>query len=237
MKYMGSKNRIAKHILPFIKEYLNGDNWFVDAFCGGCNLIDKLDYPKRIANDSNKYLIELFKIIQICEITDFKYVTKDEYERIRDNKNKYSDHRVGHAGFVCSFNGKFFNGFSGITQTKEGIRNYQDEALRSLFKSKPKLNGVRFSDGDYKKVVMYQGLENSVIYCDPPYANTTGYKGSNFNHDEFWQWCRDMTAQGHKVFVSEYHAPEDFKCVWEMKVTNSLNTTKTYKPIEKLFTI
>ena len=37
------------------------------------------------------------------------------------------------------------------------------------------------------------------------------------------------------VFVSEYTAPDDFACIWEMKVTNSMNTTKTYKPIEKLF--
>ena len=28
---------------------------------------------------------------------------------------------------------------------------------------------------------------------------------------------------------------EDFECVWEMEVTNSMNTTKTYKPIERLF--
>ena len=29
--------------------------------------------------------------------------------------------------------------------------------------------------------------------------------------------------------------PEDFKCIWQKEVTHSMNTTKTYKPIEKLF--
>ena len=31
--------------------------------------------------------------------------------------------------------------------------------------------------------------------------------------------------------------PDDFDCIWEKEVTNAMNTTKTYKPIEKLFKI
>ena len=38
MKYMGSKNRIAKYILPIIlKDRLEGQ-WYVEPFCGGCNI-------------------------------------------------------------------------------------------------------------------------------------------------------------------------------------------------------
>ena len=44
-----------------------------------------------------------------------------------------------------------------------------------------------------------------------------------------------MTKQGHKVFISEYQAPNDFICVWSKEVTNSMNTTLTYKPVERLF--
>ena len=58
----------------------------------------------------------------------------------------------------------------------------------------------------------------------------------DFDYNKFWEWCRKMTKNGHTVFISEYNAPEDFKCVWEMEVTNSMHTTKTKKPIEKLFT-
>ena len=44
-----------------------------------------------------------------------------------------------------------------------------------------------------------------------------------------------MKKQGHTIFVSEYNAPEDFECVWQKEVTNSMNQTKTKKPTEKLF--
>jgi DNA adenine methylase len=39
--------------------------------------------------------------------------------------------------------------------------------------------------------------------------------------------------EGHKVFVSEYNAPSDFKCVWRQELTNNLNLKKA---VEKLFT-
>lgn len=42
MKYMGSKWRIAKHILPIILEGRNDGQYYVEPFCGGCNMIDKV---------------------------------------------------------------------------------------------------------------------------------------------------------------------------------------------------
>ena len=83
---------------------------------------------------------------------------------------------------------------------------------------------------------MFDFKESCVIYCDIPYQNTKQYSTSKgFNHDDFWQWCRDMTKFGHQVFISEYNAPSDFTCIWSKETTNSMNTTKTYKPTEKLF--
>jgi len=44
MKYMGSKNRIAKHLLPIMLaecEKHNIEKW-VEPFVGGANMIDKV---------------------------------------------------------------------------------------------------------------------------------------------------------------------------------------------------
>ena len=60
MKYMGSKNRIANEILPIILKDRTENQWYVEPFCGGCNLIDKVD-GNRIANDKNKYIIAMWK--------------------------------------------------------------------------------------------------------------------------------------------------------------------------------
>lgn len=73
-----------------------------------------------------------------------------------------------------------------------------------------------------------------IIYCDPPYKGVKKYSYS-IDHDYFWNWCRKQVELGHKVFVSEYQAPEDFVCVWEQVLTNSMHQTNTKKPIERLF--
>ena len=71
--------------------------------------------------------------------------------------------------------------------------------------------------------------------CDIPYKGTKQYETSkDFNYEKFYNWCRE-NKERYQIYISEYNMPEDFKCIWQKEVTNSMNTTKTYKPIEKLF--
>ena len=75
-----------------------------------------------------------------------------------------------------------------------------------------------------------------LIYCDIPYQGTKVYDSKLvFDYPKFWQWCRDMTKKGHKVFISEYNAPDDFTCVWQKEVNVSIRPTKTLVQTEKLF--
>jgi len=43
MKYMGSKSRHAKEILSIILKERKPDQWYVEPFVGGANVIDKVD--------------------------------------------------------------------------------------------------------------------------------------------------------------------------------------------------
>ena len=60
---MGSKSRIAKYIVPIIQNYIDKNyiTKYIEPFCGGCNIIDKIKCDNKIASDSHKYLIEMFK--------------------------------------------------------------------------------------------------------------------------------------------------------------------------------
>ena len=57
MKYMGSKSRIVGNILPIIQERLRNYNikTYIEPFCGGCNVIDKVQCDTKIASDNHKY--------------------------------------------------------------------------------------------------------------------------------------------------------------------------------------
>lgn len=61
MIYMGSKNRIAKHILPIMLKEMQdkGYTTWVEPFVGGGNMIDKVpDCYKRIGYDLNGHVIQ-----------------------------------------------------------------------------------------------------------------------------------------------------------------------------------
>src|SRR3712207_8037558 len=78
MKYMGSKRSIAKDILPIMLDGMDIGDYFIDAFCGGCNVIDKVPNTiNRIANDNNKYLIEMWKMLVTHHWLAPKYISRE----------------------------------------------------------------------------------------------------------------------------------------------------------------
>lgn len=230
MVYMGSKNRIAKELIPIITKDLKPNQWYVEPFVGGANMIDKIEHPYKLGADNNKYLIALLKAVQNGQELP-EYINKDEYIAVKTNKDNYPDWYVGFVGFVSSFRAKFFGGYSGYCTTKTGTqRNYIKERINNILKQN--LDGIKLVCSSYDALDI---PANSIIYCDPPYNGTTKYKDS-FDSDAFWQWCRDKAKEGHTVYVSEYNAPEDFKCIWEKQINSNLGgTSKT--ATEKLFTI
>lgn len=241
MKYMGNKQRIVNEILPLM--LYNSYTTFVDLFCGSCSVIQKVPNTyKRIANDKNRYLIEMWKsLINNRELPT--YIPKDLYSDVRDcwhgRNNKYDDGYIGWVGFMASFNGRFFDGgYSGHNVKNKGgkERDYVAEQIKNTLKQIDELRNVDFHSGSYDELII---PDNSIIYCDIPYINTKQYDVSkNFDYNKFYDWCREMKAKGkYKIFVSEYTMPSDFKCIWQKEITNAMNPTITKKPIEKLFTL
>lgn len=47
-----------------------------------------------------------------------------------------------------------------------------------------------------------------------------------------------MTNKGHKVYVSEYNMPSDFKCVWEKEHKVQINKDSNNQvAVERLYTL
>ena len=233
MKYMGSKTRIAKHILPIIlKDRKDGQAW-VEPFVGGGNMIDKVD-GIRYGFDLNKYAIAGLVSIRDC-LYDLpknnSQFTEDMYKELRSNDDY--NHK-GYASFALSYGGKFMGGWCRGNKPNGEPRDYVREAYNNAVKQSPKLQGVTLYSCSYSDISI---PDNSIIYCDPPYQNTTSYK-DGFSHDGFWQWCRSMANKGHTVFISEYAAPSDFECVWEKEIASSLTAnTGSKKGVERLFRV
>ena len=234
MKYMGSKRRIAKHILPIMVGVAQerGVTKWVEPFVGGGNMIDKVPPSfERIGYDLNDHAIMAMIDIRdrAADLPDS--VTEQEYN---DMKGLPAASVTSWVRFVTSFGGKLDAGYAREKGSDDST--FCGYGKRNALKQRPLLQGVQFTHG------CYQGLDvsNALIYCDPPYANAAGYKTGDFNHDEFFDWCRAQAAKGNVVFVSEYNAPDDFVCLWQGEIkTNfaSSRTAATHNAVERLFMV
>jgi len=110
-------------------------------------------------------------------------------------------------------------------QSLERLQRLQSlENLQSL----QSLERLKLSRKDYSDVAIPPG---ATVYCDPPYANTTGYI-DDFDHERFYRWLRSMEFP---VFVSEYSMPDDFICFASIDKTCTYSSSKTIKRVEKMF--
>ena len=239
---MGSKARFAKDILQIILENRTKSQWYVEPFAGGMNTICEVD-GNRIANDKNLHLIEMWKGLsenrkRPTEISK-KLYDKARFEYNNKTNIEFDDFMIGWIGWMGSANGRFFDGgYSGKSNTKVGtVRDYIREAINNIENQLPKMFGVQFYHKDYTELEI---TNKSIIYCDIPYKDTKQYSTSkNFNHSNFWDWCREKANQGHTIFVSEYEAPTDFECIWQKVAKSSLSANGKIGgnkiSVEKLF--
>src|ERR1700748_958044 len=129
MKYMGSKRRIAKYILPIILKDRHPNQWYIEPFCGGCNVIDKVD-GNRIANDYNEYIATMWDKMVNHDFIPPNEISESLYNDIKTNKDKYPKELVGFAGISLTFGSTWFGTYA---RDKRGV-NYALEGRSNLLK-------------------------------------------------------------------------------------------------------
>lgn len=122
MKYKGGKGRIADEILAIMLNSMLPDQTFIDAFCGGCAVIQRVPREyRRIANDNNRNLIAMLQRLT----TDDKWkpptdIPRNFYNDVRTSyyadDGRYDDALIGWVGWMASRNGRFFDGSIGRFQ-------------------------------------------------------------------------------------------------------------------------
>jgi DNA adenine methylase len=209
MQYFGGKFRIAK----LIGEVINGfsPKTYYEPFCGGLSVTVQVKAESYILSDNNPYLITLYRHLQEGwqppdEVDEFTYQCYRQYQ-------DQEDPMTALVGIGCSFSGKWFGGYA-RNKPRNGKLvgdDYAGAAKRSLLKKISVLPKTKahFTNADFKEL---RPLSGSLIYCDPPYQNTTnGYHSeAHYFWDTMRTWSKTCT-----VIVSEYQAPEDFMCIEE----------------------
>ena len=238
MWYVGSKNKLSKDLVPIIQSYITSDTkGYLEPFVGGGNVIDKIQCNNKIGCDIHKQLIELLKYTRDYSYLIPDIIAEEEYNKVKSNKEQYEDWYLGLIGFCATFGAKYFGGYArGGKGDNSGEKT--KSAIRNLKKQASNLQNIEFKCCDFRNISKDK-IKGYVIYCDPPYRNTTKYKIGDFPYEEFYQWCKDM-SKDNVVLVSEYNMPDDFTCIWqkETKVnfdSNRKSNDEKNKRVEKLY--
>ena len=118
--------------------------------------------------------------------------------------------------------------WASLNESLQSLQRLQRmQSLQSL-QSLQNLERLQVSRKDYTDVAV---PSDATVYCDPPYANTTGYL-HDFDHKRFFDWLRHRDFP---VFVSEYFMPDDFVCIASIDKACTYSATKTKKRVERLF--
>lgn len=240
MQYQGGKARQAKHIAPHIVRYIDYKFRYVEPFVGSGSVTSEVcklrPQTEVLASDANAYVIALHQRLQ-QGYQPPSIVSRELYEDIRYNKEAYEPELVGFVGHGLSYGGKWFGGYA-----SGSVRNYAQTARNRLFKLHATMHNVQFHCQSYSDLsIPYR----AVIYCDPPYAGTTGYAGTNdFDSDKFWRWCAEITlTRDSVVLVSEYEgAPPPWLAyevlsAWPRRQTLNRKSQKRKKSKEVLYLV
>ncbi len=224
MQYLGGKAYIAKDLSCEINKHRIGPIW--EPFCGGLNVTPHLG-GEGIASDNNRALISLYTSVRLGWIPP-KSLSKEEYQLAKALPD--SDPLKAFAGAGVSFGGKWFGGYA----KDRPQQRYAECSSNVLLRDIPKCAGFDFVAVDFLEVAP-RDYGELTIYCDPPYAGTTGY-GTIFDHALFWSRCVEW-AKYAVVLVSEYSSPVG-TCVWEKHRNLGMQSeTKSAGRVERLFRI
>lgn len=221
IRYVGGKNRLSKHIAPIIQSYINTNTAYVEPFVGGGNVLAAINANTKIANDIDKAVVYLLANLYNGWIPP-KTVSEKEYHVYKLLPETNPLH--GWAAFACSFSGKKWGGYARTVG-----RDHSNEQYRAIIKHKHKFTNTTFSRKHYTKLYI---PDNTVVYCDPPYAHTLQYQ-SKFNSKEFWKWATKLSKRC-TVIISEYTAPAHFKSIYAKEVSNNVGFSQ-HRNIEQLF--
>ena len=229
---MGGKARIARKIVEAIlSDTPNRDRW-IEPFVGGGSVIESAApmFSECIGLDAHSDLILMWQAV--VNGWEPPNLTSERYRELRGLE---SSPERGYAGFGASFGGKWFGGYGVSPRDGEVWKASQRTISRQAMVFRR--YGVAFACGRFGD---FEPACGDVVYCDPPYAGTTGYSAGEFDHESFFETLIQWVELGCAVYVSEYAVPEwvPAHVIWSRNHRNILERGDNQSlSIEKLYRI
>lgn len=205
MGYLGGKYKIRYQV----SEYINAlsPKTYLEPFCGYAWVGERVRAKHRFFSDLNQDLILMWQGL-LKGWKPPEHVSEELYLSLRHAEPSALR---GFAGTACAFGCVWFGGYA---RDPKNPKNFARTGSRQLVR---RINSMRHnSEFHYRGYIeAMDAVKADVIYLDPPYANTSEYKGAGerFDSDAFWEEVRRRSDGRRRILVSEYAAPADFSIV------------------------
>jgi len=185
ISYFGNKRNEVEMLYDLMKDDIINKTTIIEPFCGSSafSYYISTKHPKQfkyILNDNNKYLIELYLILQ-DETKSNEFIKRmnkihaDIFKKStpEERKNKYNDSKNIDDIYHWLFYNRCYSIRPGLYPIKEEKRflnyNYND-MLKAPIINFLKTENITFICGSGKDcVVQNKDNENNLIFLDPPY--------------------------------------------------------------------
>lgn len=227
LKWAGGKRQLLPEILKHLPKNIGKTTYF-EPFLGGGALLFELQPKQAIVNDSNRELINCYRVIkddveELIEILKIHKAknSKEYFDYLRgiDRSKEYSKFskaekaaRIIYLNKTC-YNGLFRVNSKGYFNVPFGSYknpNILDDAVLRGVNDYFNQNTVTFLNRDFAEAVK-DAKKGDFIYFDPPYdpvsntASFTGYDINGFNQNEqkrLKQVVDELTEKGCHVMLS-----------------------------------
>lgn len=110
---------------------------------------------------------------------------KDKYFKLREDYNKNPTWNKFYTLITCSFSNQIRFNSKGCFNMPYGKRDYNTSLQKKLkiFIQTINNKSVEFHNKDFRDLQVFELSENDLVYCDPPYFNST----ATYNENGGWQ--------------------------------------------------
>lgn len=212
MNYLGGKFRQGRRIAEIIQPHLDGADAYIEPFCGAMGSASRVaalyDGPMALS-DQHGPLMVMWQQAILHGWEPPSSMTAEQYADIKARQDP-KDPVTAFCGFGCSFAATYFSSYARTTTRGDHCLQSRNGVLRKVAALRRRsVDQLFLIHADYQ---VYANTTNAVFYLDPPYAGRTKQSAFAFNHEQFWEFARELSAKN-TVFISEFVFPDDFESV------------------------
>lgn len=215
VSYYGGKQKLVSKILPMIHEHVMYAEPFVG---GGAVFFSKPASHAEVLNDTNKELINFYRVLQnrfveldsMVKVTLHSRTLHKDAKVVYDNPHLFEEVKrawsvwvLSTQSFCAMLDGSWGYDKTDNTTTKK-ITNKRNQFSEEYAM---RLQNVQLECTDALYVIQSRDTVNTFFYCDPPYHNSDCGHYNGYSEQDFENLLKLLSVIKGKFLLSSYPSP------------------------------